>query len=188
MISGRFERKRTALELPFCGANRSGASSITERANRGNTVSGSAFCDALREYRGLQALCAGQGRRAIGGLRADSSYRGTGMKCPVQVEGGSPIGSRAKRLGRVQGGSACAVCRAGEPLLRCPEVENLGPGKVDVCVNLYWVLPDAELRRICGFAALPRPGTASRKGESSFETDKAQRALRQAWHLQSPAQ
>ena len=24
MISGRFERKRTALELLFCGANRSG--------------------------------------------------------------------------------------------------------------------------------------------------------------------
>lgn len=40
---------------------------------------------------------------------------------------------------RVQGGSACAECRGGEPLLRCPEVENLGPGKVDVCVNLYWV-------------------------------------------------
>ena len=42
-------------------------------------------------------------------------------------------------------------------MLRCPEVENLGPGKVDACVNLYWVLPDADFRRICGFAALPRP-------------------------------
>lgn len=157
MISGRFERKRTALELRFCGANRSGVSSITESANQRNAVSGSVFCDALREYRGQQALCAGQGRRAIVGLRADSPYRGTGMKCPVRVEGGSPIWSRAKRLGRVQGGSACAECRGGEPLLRCPEVENLGPGKVDVCVNLYWVLPDAELRRICGFAALSRP-------------------------------
>ena len=31
------------------------------------------------------------------------------------------------------------------------------PGKVDACVNLYWVLPDADFRRICGFAALPRP-------------------------------
>ena len=155
MISGRFERKRTALEPLFCGANHSGVSIITESANRRNAVSGSAFRDALREYRGQQALCAGQGRRAIVGLRADSPYRGTGMKCPVRVEGGSPIGSRAKRLGRVQGGSTCAECRGGEPLLRCPEVENLGPGKVDVCVNLYWVLPDADFRRICGFAASP---------------------------------
>lgn len=157
MISGWFERKRTALEPLFCGANRSGVSSITGSVNRRNAVSGSAFCDALRVYRGLQALCAGQGRRAIVGLRADSSYRGTGAKRPVRVEGGSPIWSRVKRLGRVQGGSACAECRGGESLLRCPEVENLGPGKVDVCVNLYWVLPDAGLRRICGFAVLSRP-------------------------------
>ena len=48
-------------------------------------------------------------------------------------------GQGATPIGRVQGGSACAVCRGGEPLLRCPEVENLGPGKVDACVNLYWV-------------------------------------------------
>jgi len=66
-------------------------------------------------------------------------------------------GQGATPIGRVQGGSACAECRGGEPLLRCPEVENLGPGKVDACVNLYWVLPDADFRRICGFAALPRP-------------------------------
>ena len=30
----------------------------------------------------------------------------------------------------------CAECRGGEPLLRCPEVENLGPGKLDACVKL----------------------------------------------------
>ncbi len=52
MISGRFERKRTALEPLFCEPNRSGVSSITESANRRNAVSGSAFSDALREYRG----------------------------------------------------------------------------------------------------------------------------------------
>lgn len=28
------------------------------------------------------------------------------------------------------------------------------PGKVDARVNLYWVLPDAELCRECGFAVL----------------------------------
>ena len=59
----------------------------------------------------------------------------------------------------------------GEPLLRCPEVENLGPGKVDACVNLYWVLPDADFRRICGFAALPGPVTSSQEGGKLFETD-----------------
>ena len=93
-------------------------------------------------------MCWVQGCSALLGSRGKAHWR---------VEGGSPIGSRAKRLGRVQGGSACAECRGGEPLLRCPEVENLGPGKVDACVNLYWVLPDADFRRICGFAALPRP-------------------------------
>ena len=76
--------------------------------------------------------------------------RGAGAAAHCWGQGATPIG-------RVQGGSACAECRGGEPLLRCPEVENLGPGKVDACVNLYWVLPDADFRRICGFAALPRP-------------------------------
>ena len=66
------------------------------------------------------------------------------------LSGGSTEGGRAFVPG-CRGGSACAECRGGEPLLRCPEVENLGPGKVDVCVNLYWVLPDAKLRRECGF-------------------------------------
>ena len=79
MISGRFERKRTALELLFCGANRSGVSSITGSANRRNDVSGSAFWDALREYRGQQALCAGQGRRAL--------CAGQGRRAIVGVQG-----------------------------------------------------------------------------------------------------
>ena len=51
-----------------------------------------------------------------------------------------------------RGGSACAECRGGKPLLRCPEVENLGPGKVDACVNLYWVLLDADSRKCGSFA------------------------------------
>ena len=55
--------------------------------------------------------------------------RGAGAAAHCWGQGATPIG-------RVQGGSACAVCRGGEPLLRCPEVENLGPGKVDACVNL----------------------------------------------------
>ena len=34
----------------------------------------------------------------------------------------------------------------------------------------------------------PGPGTSSQEGGKSFETDTAQRALRQAWRLQSPPQ
>ena len=62
-----------------------------------------------------------------------------------------------------------------QPLLRCPEVENLGPGKVDACVNLYWVLPDADFRRICGFAAdvykrqPPRQEPVTQGGRSSLK-------------------
>jgi len=73
------------------------------------------------------------------------SVRGAGAAAHCWGQGATPSG-------RVQGVSACAVCRGGEPLLRCPEVENLGPGKVDACVNLYWVLPDAKF---AGFAASP---------------------------------
>ena len=42
-----------------------------------------------------------------------------------------------------------------------------------------------------GFAAsppFPGPGTSSQEGGKLFETDTTQRALRQAWHLQSPPQ
>ena len=88
--------------------------------------------------------------------------RGAGAAAHCWGQGATPIG-------RVQGGSACAECRGGEPLLRCPEVENLGPGKVDACVNLYWVLPDAKLRRSGGFAALPSPEHLCRKEEKCLK-------------------
>lgn len=48
------------------------------------------------------------------------------MTCLVQVEGSRPIGSRVKRLAQ---------------------------GELMLCVNSYWVLPDAEFRRFGGFAA-----------------------------------
>lgn len=51
-------------------------------------------------------------------------------KPSVQVKGGELLSGYRDEM-------PCAECRGGEPLLRCPEVENLGPGKVDVCVNLY---------------------------------------------------
>ena len=56
------------------------------------------------------------------------------------------LGSRGKAHWQVKGGSHYRV-----------KGEAPCPGKVDACVNLYWVLPDADFRRICGFAALPRP-------------------------------
>ena len=94
---------------------------------------------------------------------ASPLWRGAGAAAHCWGQGATPIG-------RVQGGSACAECRGGEPLLRCPEVENLGPGKVDACVNLYWVLPDADFRRICGFAALPpSPEHLRRKEENCLK-------------------
>ena len=45
-----------------------------------------------------------------------------------RVEGSRPIGSRVKRLAQ---------------------------GELMPCVNSYWVLPDAEIRRFGGFAAAP---------------------------------
>ena len=49
-----------------------------------------------------------EGGKLSAQVKGGSHCLGTGMKCPVQVEGGSLIGSRVKRLGLVQGGSACA--------------------------------------------------------------------------------
>ena len=41
----------------------------------------------------------------------------------------------------------------------CCQLEPVSYTHLDVYKrqNLYWVLPDADFRRICGFAALPRP-------------------------------
>ena len=119
------------------------------------------------------------GHRSLGGCQVHRrEYRGQPALCWSQ--GAAPFG-------RVQGGSACAAWRGGEPFLRCPEVENLGPGKVDACVNLYWVYYLTQT--FAGSAApppFPGPGTSSQEGGKLFETDTTQRALRQAWHLQSP--
>ena len=67
--------------------------------------------------------------------------------------------------GSTEGGKPfVAGCRGGSALLESRgkahwqvKGEAPCPGKVDACVNFPWVLPDADFRRICGFAALPRP-------------------------------
>ena len=70
-------------------------------------------------------------------------------------------------FGLVQGGNAWAVWRGGKPFLRCPEVENLGPGKVDACVSLYWVYYLTQT--FAGFAASPPPGHLRRKEENRLK-------------------
>ena len=113
-----------------------------------------------QEYRGRQALCAGyrgaapcwgQGVRVAGG-----DLCGKAAKAPTDAErrpspiGGlraaSPIGSRVKRLAQ---------------------------GELMLCVNSYWVLPDAEIRRFGGFAAAPHSEKSAEIGGMEIETDTA---------------
>lgn len=54
-----------------------------------------------------------------------------------------------------QGARPIGGLRAASPI--GSRVKRLAQGELMPCVNLYWVLPDADFRRICGFAAFPRP-------------------------------
>ena len=63
-----------------------------------------------------------------------------------QVEGSRPIGSRVKRLAQ---------------------------GELMPCVNSYWVLPDAEIRRFGGFAAAPLREKSTENGGMKIEIDTA---------------
>ena len=54
-----------------------------------------------------------------------------------------------------QGARPIGGLRAASPI--GSRVKRLAQGELMLCVNSYWVLPDADFRRICGFAALPRP-------------------------------
>ena len=100
------------------------------------------------------------GKPFVPGCRGGSALLGSRGNAHWRVEGSRPIGSRAKRL--AQG--------------------KLMPAST--CTGYYLT------QTFAGFAAsppLPGPGTSSQEGGKLFETDKAQRALRQAWHLQSPS-
>jgi len=85
-----------------------------------------------QEYRGRQALCAGY-RGA--GYRGAAPCWGQGARPIGGLRAASPIGSRGKRLAQ---------------------------GELMPCVNSYWVLPDAEIRRFGGFAATSPFGKISR--------------------------
>ena len=115
-----------------------------------------------------------------GGLHLWRECRGRQALCRV---------SRGQRpFGRVQGGSACWVSRGQSPLGRvqgdnaCSGVQRVkpfGPGRVDACVNPYWVLPDAlRVSGAGGFAAFLQ-NEFGQKGGKRIEVDTAQRTFRQ---------
>ncbi len=91
---------------------------------------------------------------------ASPLWRGAGAAAHCWGQGATPIGGYRR--------SACASVER-RALLGVQRWKRLGPGKVDACVNLYWVLPDARLRRIGGFAALPRPEHLRRKEENCLK-------------------
>lgn len=122
-----------------------------------------------QECRGMQSLCAG--------------YRGAApcWSQGVRVAGGDLCGNTAKAPTDAKRRQAHWQVK-GDSHYRV-KGETPCPGKVDACVNLYWVLPDADFRRICGFAATPLWETQQRLGGMKIETDTAQWTLWQAWHL-----
>ena len=78
-------------------------------------------------------------------VKGGSHYR-VKDEVPWRVEGSRPIGSRVKRLAQ---------------------------GELMPCVNSYWVLPDAEIRRFGGFAAAPLREKSAENGGMKIETDTA---------------
>ena len=93
-----------------------------------------------------------------GQLRRCGSTEGSQPFVPGGRGGSALLGSRGNAHWRVEGRQPHRV--KGE--MPCP-------GKVDACVNLYWVLPDAKLRRSGGFAALPSPEHLCRKEEKCLK-------------------
>ena len=89
-----------------------------------------------------------------GQLRRCGSTEGSQPFVPGCRGGSALLGSRGNAHWRVEGSQPHRV-----------KGETPCPGKVDACVNLYWVLPDAKLRRSGGFAALPSPEHLCRKEE-----------------------
>ena len=94
--------------------------------------------------RGGSALLGSRGN-AHWQVKGGSHYR-VKDEVPWQVEGSRPIGSRVKRLAQ---------------------------GELMPCVNSYWVLPDAEIRRFGGFAAAPLREKSTENGGMKIETDTA---------------
>lgn len=70
-----------------------------------------------------------------------------------------------------QGATPIGGLRAASPI--GSRVKRLAQGELMLCVNSYWVLPDAEIRRFGGFAAAPHSEKSAEIGEMEIETDTA---------------
>ena len=117
----------------------------------------------------MQSLCAG--------YRGAAPCWGQG----VRVAGGDLCGNTAKAPTDAKRRRAHWQARGSQP--HRVKGETPCPGRVDACVNSYWVLPDAETHRFGGFAAALLLEKQQRLGGMKIETDTTQRTLWQAWHL-----
>ena len=93
-----------------------------------------------------------------GQLRRCGSTEGSQPFVPGCRGGSALLGLRGNAHWQVKGGSHYRV-----------KGETPCPGRVDACVNSYWVLPDAETHRFGGFAALPSPEHLCRKEEKCLK-------------------
>ena len=101
---------------------------------------------------------------------------GTGVQRPVGVKGcGSPVATFAvtpqKHRPTRSGDEPIGGLRAASPI--GSRVKRLAQGELMPCVNSYWVLPDAEIRRFGGFAAAPHSEKSAEIGGMEIETDTA---------------
>ena len=152
--TGSIYRKIAGLHPVFCGELVTGYPCITLPGNATKGAFRAGGADRNRTSVGSQGV-----QRAASPLcwvQGRSALLGSRGKAHWRVEGSRPIGSRVKRLAQ---------------------------GELMPCVNSYWVLPDAEIRRFSGFAAAPLREKSTENGGMKIETDTAQRTLRQAWHL-----
>ena len=143
-------------------------SSPPGKATKGAFRAGGA--DRNRTSGGSQLLRAGVQRDAIPlcWVQGRSALLGQG----VRVAGGDLCGKAAKaptdaeRRPKPIGG-----LRAASPI--GSRVKRLAQGELMPCVNSYWVLPDAEIRRFGGFAAAPLREKSTENGGMKIETDTA---------------
>ena len=105
---------------------------------------------------GVAAHCWGQGVRVASGDLCSKAAKApteaeAETKAHWQVKGGSHYRVKDEVPWRVEGSRPIGS-----------RVKHLAQGELMLCVNSYWVLPDAEIRRFGGFAAAPPLGKINR--------------------------
>ena len=70
-----------------------------------------------------------------------------------------------------QGATPIGGLRAASPI--GSRVKRLAQGELMLCVNSYWGVPDAEIRRFGGFVAAPHSEKSAEIGGMEIETDTA---------------